>query len=129
MDDKLEKLIMITYERFPDYLFARIGLAGYYLNNDNPEKALEIIEGYNLKQLYPDRDVFHITEFRALEYFFVRFYCMEGNIKQAKIHYQNLEKILEDDDQILITAEEMIISTSRLHNFQSNLFKLIDQEK
>lgn len=107
--DKLVKLVYKNYENNPDYLFAKIGMANIYLQDDFPEKAIGIFNGaFTLKHIYPNRSVFHVSEVRAFEHFMVSYYCALSNFNQAKIHLDTMKKVLDEDDYLLIETEEML---------------------
>src|SRR5690554_660432 len=54
-------------EQHPDYLFAKINLAQEFLQNEQLEKVTELLgKGIEIKQIYPDRNEFHITEVTAV---------------------------------------------------------------
>jgi tetratricopeptide (TPR) repeat protein len=107
--ERADAVIDETYERFPDYLFAKIGMANKYLRRGVPDKAIQVFRGsYTLKSLYPHRTVFHISEVRAFEYFMVEYFCMKNDVKQAEIHLQCLEKVLEEDDPYLQNAQKRV---------------------
>ncbi|NOX61769.1 MAG: hypothetical protein GXP42_07470 [Chloroflexi bacterium] len=63
---KIEEAEAVTREclrRHPDYLFARINMAQFHLARGEYDKVPEIFDHtYELKLLYPERNLFHITE-------------------------------------------------------------------
>lgn len=106
-EDRVRDLIAKTYERFPDYLFAKTAKAGLYLTDGFPEKALEVLKGaYTLKQLYPDRTVFHVSEVRTFEYFMVRYFTTIGNIEQVEMRLKIMKGVLDEDDALLLSAQQ-----------------------
>jgi hypothetical protein len=60
---KAETVLKKLAEEHPDYLFTRLELANQALAKNQPEKVAEQL-GYNLniRELYPERQVFHIAE-------------------------------------------------------------------
>jgi tetratricopeptide (TPR) repeat protein len=60
-----------TYEKFPDYLFAKTGLMRMAFFENNHQKYLDIFGGkiFDLKSLFPSRNEFHISE--ALDFYSV----------------------------------------------------------
>ena len=108
-EDKAKELIAETYMLFPDYLFAQAAQANIYLKEGCPEKALEVLKGvYTLKQLYPHRNVFHISEVRAFEQCMVSYFCEIKDVSQAEIHLQIMEQVLDEDDPALIEAKSLV---------------------
>lgn len=63
---KANRLIVENYEKNPDYIFARINYADLCLRKKKPEKIPEIFENkFSLSELYPEKKVFHVSEFRG----------------------------------------------------------------
>jgi tetratricopeptide (TPR) repeat protein len=127
---KAMEIITETYKKFPDYLFAQTALANAYLEDGLPEKALEVVKGaYTLKQLYPLRDVFHISEVRAFECFMVRYFCEIKDFKQAEIHLQIMEQALEADDVLLQNAQKRFKRARGLYHFAGRMRRLLSLDK
>lgn len=128
--DQVEKLIAQTYEKFPDYLFAQTAQANIYLRDGFPEKALEVLKGaYTLKQLYPHRTVFHISEVRTFEYFMVKYFCKTGDFEQAGHHLQIMQNILEEHDTLLQNAQKLLKRLKALSNFKAGMSRLLGLKK
>lgn len=122
MQDRTEELIAKTYEKFPNYLFAQTAQANIYLREGYPEKALEVLKGaYTLKQLYPHRTVFHISEVKTFEYFMVRYFCEIGNLEQANFHLQIMQKVLEEDDALLKHVQRVFKKSKVLYKFKAGM--------
>jgi SEC-C motif. len=123
--DQVEELIAKTYEKFPNYLFAQTAQASIYLENGFPEKAFEVLKGaHTLKQLFPSRTVFHISEVKAFELFMIRYFCETEKLKQADTHLQFLQEVLEEDDPLLQDAQEIFESSKTLFNLKINMLRL-----
>lgn len=128
--DQVEKLIAKTYEKFPDYLFAQTAQANIYLRDGFPEKALRVLKGaYTLKELYPHRTVFHVSEVSTFEYFMVGYFCETGNLEQAARHLQIMQKILEENDASLRNAQELFKKSKALNNFKVGMSRLLGLAK
>lgn len=50
-----------------------------------------------LKQLFPDRDIFHVSEFCNFCYTIGWYFAEIGNINQAKIHLQMIDDVMPED--------------------------------
>ncbi len=123
--DKAKELIAETYNLFPDYLFAQAAQANIYLKEGCPEKALEVLKGaYTLKQLYPNRSVFHISEVRAFEQCMVSYFCEIKDVNQAEIHLQIMKDVLESDDPALIEAKSLVRWRKVAANFLNGMLRL-----
>lgn len=126
LHEKLESLITETCEKFPDYLFALTAKANIYLKDGFPEKALSVLKGaYTLKTLYPHRDVFHITEFRAFEYFMVNYFYCTNQQSSAESHLNQMEKLLDEDDDLLQSARLIVKKMRGIHNFKASLSRFL----
>ena len=103
-NDEMEKAkfwVRETYRLFPDYLFAKTSLAHLYLALGQIDKIEEIFEGkWDLKFLYPGRDVFHITEVAAFNIFMTDFHLYKGEIPEAKDCLNLLVKLNPEHPQI-----------------------------
>jgi hypothetical protein len=103
----------LSYEKCPNYLFAKIGRARLYLLNNEPQKALDVLGGFTLKQIYPNRSVFHITEMIAFALVLIQYFCQIENIKQAEIYLGRLEE-----------AQDYIWEAKKTQNIKIGLAKL-----
>lgn len=63
---KANRLIEENYEHNPEYLFAKINFADLCLRRKQPEKIPEVFnQKLNLRELYPHKKMFHVSEFRG----------------------------------------------------------------
>lgn len=128
--DRVDKLIIETYEKFPNYLFAQTAQANVYLRNGFPEKALEVLKGaYTLKQLYPHRTVFHTSEVSAFEYFMVRYFCEKEDVERASQHLQLMEKLLEEEDPLLQSAQKVLKNSKIICKLKAGMSRLLGLKK
>ncbi len=59
---RAEAIVLENLRLHPDYLFARVNYAEMCLGRGEPDKVPEILgEQLDLKQLYPERDRFHVS--------------------------------------------------------------------
>ncbi len=94
-----------AHRLFPDYLFARINTAYQYLRKNEFDKVMEIFDGkLELKALYPNRDVFHISEVIAFFSLTTEFYLRKGEVDLAERVYEMLEKLDPEHPQVLRLA-------------------------
>lgn len=92
------QVLLETHERFPDYLFALVELGMINLRRGEPERALEMLGGcHTLKELYPLRHEFHISEAIAFSYFMACYYVDVGQASKAIKHLELIEKVAERD--------------------------------
>ncbi|GAB4252103.1 MAG: hypothetical protein Kow0027_16570 [Saprospiraceae bacterium] len=97
-------------EEHPDYLFGKINLAGEYLNKGKPEEVPKILgQALDLKDLYPERKVFHVSEFRALFGVAVNYFLATDNFEAIEGRMDMAEKVLGKDDELLRNLKWQIL--------------------
>ncbi|MGC1390885.1 MAG: DUF1186 domain-containing protein [Bacteroidales bacterium] len=81
----------------PDYLFGKINLAAeYYLKKEYdkiPEVLGKLVE---IKDLYPERKCFHISEVTGFYRLAIMYFSAIGNIEAAESRYEILERLAPD---------------------------------
>jgi tetratricopeptide (TPR) repeat protein len=81
----------------PDYLWAKINQANFCIEEKNTAKVPEILgEAMDIKQLYPDRDVFHLSEVTGFFEIAIRYFAAIENLEQAEIRLKILKEIAPD---------------------------------
>ena len=79
---------------FPDYFFGRIEYAMYLLRRGEPKKANAVLNNAStLTQLYPDRTIFHVSEWVSFSFFKSVFYVDTNNLTQARIYLEMIQKL------------------------------------
>lgn len=95
-------------EQHPDYLFAKVNLAQEFLQKEQLKKVTELLgEGIEIKQIYPDRNEFHIIEVTSVLNIAIQYYIKTDDFEQAEIRLDILKEI--DPDSDLINRFEMQI--------------------
>lgn len=104
---RAEKLIQENFEKYPDYLFARVNYADLCVRKKEYEKIPEIFPSFNLKDLYPEKQVFHVTEFRG---FMVTlgFYHHAMNKKKEAQECLDLAKKVDPDHESVKLLEKKL---------------------
>ncbi|MGD0462374.1 MAG: hypothetical protein ABSB74_07780 [Tepidisphaeraceae bacterium] len=98
-DEKAERLVKICHERYPDYLFAKVNLAALHLRRGEIAQAEAVMQNkWDLKLMYPDRDVFHVSEFVAMARVAVDYYMLKGNFEAAEPIYEAMTEIAPDHE-------------------------------
>ncbi len=88
------KLVLENYLINPDYLFAKINYAQICLEKGEIGKIPEIFDQkFDLKLLYPNRNIFHVTEFAGFTGVMCAYYCSIGNLDTARILFDVLKEI------------------------------------
>jgi tetratricopeptide (TPR) repeat protein len=106
-----EKTIISNYKKYPYYLFARCAYAELCLKVGKIKDAAKAINNvYNLKQMYPERSMFHYTEVITLNAFCTKYYCELGDSEQAEIHFKMIKDI-DDEHPIIAQLENYIFAS------------------
>lgn len=107
-EDRLD-VIQETIKRFPGYLFGKTALAEYYLETGNHREIPKIFDGqFDLRRLYPDVEVFHISEVRAFFSVMARYFARVGNISRALYYYFFMERLEPENPAIKVVAREIV---------------------
>jgi tetratricopeptide (TPR) repeat protein len=94
---KAEEIVRENYQRNPDYLFARLNYAEICLAKREYEKVAEILEHkFDLKLLYPNRNLFHISEVANFMGLVGVYFFEIGEIEKAEKYYEILQEIAPD---------------------------------
>jgi len=92
--EKATALVREAYRRHPQYLFAKVNYANLCLQHGEIEKVPGIFDhAYDLKQLYPHRTRFHVSEFTGFAWVMCRYFCTIGERKTATLYYQMLKQV------------------------------------
>jgi tetratricopeptide (TPR) repeat protein len=92
--EKATEINRWTLTEHPDYLFARLNEANEYLNSEEFNKVPEILgELFELKALYPDRDIFHLSEITNFLKSVIRYFALTGQIDLAENRLKMLGEI------------------------------------
>ena len=120
--EKAESLVFEQYEKFPDYLFAKINIAEYHLKEGKLEEVERIFDGkFNLKQLYPERDVFHVSEATAFISLCGRYFLRKGNIMKANLYLDMLYEFQDPNHPaIQILSSQIQSCTSKILDYVLN---------
>jgi len=93
-EEKAREMHFRIFKEHPDYLYGKIGVAQLYLQDEEYDKVKEILgENLDLRQLYPDRDVFVLNEVSTFLSFVILYYDTINNQNKKKKHLDILKKI------------------------------------
>lgn len=109
---KAEETMIECYNKFPEYLFAKVGYANVLLKKGEGEKVPDIFENKtNLRDLYPEREVFHTSEFIAFTDTVVRYFLFAGQVDLAIPPFEDLKKFAPHSPSTMLI--EQVISSFR----------------
>ena len=96
--ESYEAVVLDSYKKHPDYLFARVNYAQICLQRGETEKIPIIFNNkFDLKRLYPHRSEFHVSEFVGFAAVVGVYFVEIGEIEAAKLYYKMLKKTAPRD--------------------------------
>jgi tetratricopeptide (TPR) repeat protein len=94
-----ERVALQNFRANPEYLFARINYAQIRMEEGDLKAVDEILDKkFDLKLLYPERDIFHLSEFRAFSYLMITYWIRKGEFKPARRMFDVLEQMDPDGE-------------------------------
>jgi tetratricopeptide (TPR) repeat protein len=92
--EKATASVREAYRRHPQYLFAKVNYANLCLQQGEIEKVPGIFDhAFDLKQLYPHRKRFHVSEFTGFAGVMCQYFCAIGEQNTATLYYQMLKQV------------------------------------
>ncbi len=88
-----KKIVITSYKKFPDYLFAKCNYADYLLDMERIDEIPEVFNHkFELKHHLPGREKFHIGEVIGLYSVMCRYFTARDKIYIADHYYKILRK-------------------------------------
>ncbi len=92
--EKTEACVRNAYRRHPHYLFAKVNYANLCLQKGAIDKIPGIFDhACDLKQLYPHRTRFHVSEFINFAWVMCRYFCAINKRETAVLYYRMLKQV------------------------------------
>lgn len=96
----------------PDYLFAKINKANNHILKGEFDQVLKTLgDALEIKSLYPDRDLFHITEVSSFLIIAIHYFIAIDNIELAENRFDILKKLAPNHPHTE-EAEKMLFNYS-----------------
>jgi len=112
--ENYKSTVLKNIKKHPDYLFAKLHYANDCLRKGQPEKVAEIFDHkFDLKEMYPKRSTFHITEFVGFTSIMCQYYNMVGERKAAILMFKALKQIAPGHMAIKTVKRELYPSLIR----------------
>ena len=114
----------------PDYLFGVINEANLAISDNKLEKVPELIgEKLDLKALYPEREVFHLSEVTSFFKLLVSYYTTKGDIQKAEEKLRILTEIAPEhydtkEAERLFLMQSMESGFERLKEMEKSKIKV-----
>lgn len=95
----------------PNFLFGKLNLANEYYYKKEYHKIPEILgDAMEIKALYPHRDTFHLNEVTSFFKCAILYFTAIGDIEQAEMRYNILNKLAPDSEDADIALNHTLIS-------------------
>jgi len=93
-NEKLKYYVEKNYQNNPGYLFAKLNYAEICMMEGDFDKVPEILENkFDIKALYPERELFHISEVAGFMGVAGLYFAHIGNTQQAELFCKGLEQL------------------------------------
>lgn len=105
--DVAQNLEQILYERFPNYFFGKIKRALNLFEQGKHEEIPALFNNaFNIKDLYPERNVFHFSEVQKFSLVMLKYFCRINDLKRALVQYDIIDELSQhNEDDILKVAK------------------------
>ena len=91
---KAEEINQVILTMHPDYLFAKLNLANQYITEGKLKKVPEVLgAAMEIKELYPDRELFHLAEVSGFYKVAIRYYAAIDDLELAENRFLVLQEI------------------------------------
>ena len=119
--ESVEKIAVKNYKSFPRYLLAKTNYASICLRKGELDKIKEIFEHKSdLQSLYPERKVFHYTEFLAFMNIWAVYFYKTGEKKAARACYNYMEIV--DAEHPITRSTKILIRHTWLFWLMGKIF-------
>ena len=92
--EKSEEVNRWVLKEHPDYVFGILNIAAAYFHHNELDKIPQLLgEKIELKELYPNRDIFHVGEFTSFTKFAIQYFFETGNLDVAESRLHLLDDL------------------------------------
>lgn len=117
--DKASEWIEILLRDHPDFLMGYVGKALEHFENDAFEKMSEIMGGnFELKDLFPDRQVFFKMEFLKMQYIALIYFGATGQFQEAFDRLDIMHQVGPDEIVTQVSREYLSGELSGIEPFE-----------
>lgn len=107
--DEVNRSILETVERFPDYLFAKTNYCQILLEDGRVDEVDRILGGeFRIDRHLEGRTRIHVSEFRSWNCLMVRYGIAKGNLELSASHMDMLEEIDPDHPEVAIMRRKFM---------------------
>lgn len=126
-NDKCSATIKNHYKKYPNYLFAKVSYAREIMHNEKDWFEQVFGQAICLEDLYPDRDVFHISEVIAFFVLMIENLMNKELFSSAEVVFDMLEELDHGSDSIMEDLRPRIALIKFMNTIQK--WKGIDKQK
>lgn len=122
--DKAIDVCEYTYQQHPDYLLGRTNLVQIYFQKEKYEEMEDLLgKKMELRELFPEREIFHIDEYVAFQKAAALYFAGVYNLEEANARIQKIRDLDYDPDSADI-ADALIFKL----NMSRNIFDIKDED-
>ena len=108
--DKYAEVLFETVSKFPEYLFGKLSLCEYCLNQNKHEEIPKILDRkLEIWMHRPKENIFHISEVRTFLNVVGRYFTRENKLARALYHYFALAGFDPDHPTAIRLGQEIIM--------------------
>lgn len=120
---KSDEFVEQMYKLYPDYLFACTNYADLCLRKGDTKTVKKIFKGdFDLRLLYPDRDLFHLSEFLAISSLACHYFAQIGDNEKVLTHYKVMHD-LAPEHPVIKSTKKLFIVPDILNALTNEVFK------
>lgn len=120
---KAEILIQESYQKYPNYFFAKINYADQCLRKKQADQIPLIFHSFDLQKLFPERKAFHVSEFRGFMTLMSHYHLFLKDRISAEKFYQNAYEA-DPTHPSVIFLEKILRHQNFLKKFLHKILKL-----
>ena len=100
-DEKAEEIAKSLYNKYPDYMFGKIGFIESAIHNQDLDSIPNFLDNkFDYKELFPQKGAFHIVEILLFYFSIGRYYAFKNLPDLAKNYLKEIKSI--DEEQVLL---------------------------
>jgi tetratricopeptide (TPR) repeat protein len=108
--EQAKKLTAESFRKYPDYFFAKINYANECLLDNKSEEIPHIFPSFELKELFPGKDSFHVSEFRGFMTT-ISYYYLKIKKKDLAISYYTKAYLADPSHPSLFFLEKKLFGS------------------
>lgn len=118
-----EKLIEESYQKYPQYFFAKINYADQLLRKKKLQEFADLFPSFELKEICPGRAKYHVAEYRSFMTLMSRYHLLIKNRETAVLFYHKAHRA-DPAHLSVIVLEKALFGSSLWQRINKILCKL-----